>query len=232
MEVYAGFLVQTDYEIGRPLDAVKAEGHNEDTAVFYIVGDNGASAEGGFDGHDEVTVDGKTAPIEERLQHIDDLGGEFFINHHATAWAWALNSPFQWAKEVASHLGGTRDPLIVSWPGHVQAGSLRGQFAHVNDIAPTLLEMAGITPPDTVNGFKLTPFEGRGLVYTFNDADAPSRHAVQYFEMLGSRGIYRDGWWAGSFNHLPWGFGPNGPTAAPNPKPWELYHLDQDFSQA
>jgi arylsulfatase len=233
MEVYAGFLEQTDYEIGRLLDAVKAAGHNEDTAIFYIPGDNGASAEGGFEGRDQVTPSGATAPLAERLQHIPDLGSELFLNHYATAWAWALNSPFQWAKEVASHLGGTRDPLVVSWPGHIRAaGGLRSQFAHVNDIAPTLLEMAGITAPETVAGIRQTPFEGKSLVYTFDNADAPSRHTVQYFEMLGSRGIYKDGWWAGSFNHLPWAFGPNGSAATPDPKPWELYHLDQDYSQA
>ncbi len=232
MEVYAGFLEQTDYEVGRLLDAVKAQGHDQDTAVFYIPGDNGASAEGGFEGRDAVSVDGKDAPLAERLEHLNDLGGEMFMNHYATAWAWALNSPFQWAKEVASHLGGTRDPLVVSWPGHIQGGGLRSQFSHVNDIAPTILEMAKITPPETVDGFRQTPFEGKSLVYTFDNADAPSRHTVQYFEMLGSRGIYKDGWWAGSFNHLPWAFGPNGSQTAPDPKPWELYNLDQDYSQA
>ncbi len=233
MEVYAGFLEQTDYEIGRLLDAMKAAGHNEDTAVFYIPGDNGASAEGGFEGRGAVTVDGQTAPLAERLDRINDLGSEMFMNHYATAWAWALNSPFQWAKEVASHLGGTRDPLVVSWPGHIKAaGGMRTQFAHVNDIAPTLLEMAGIKAPETVNGIRQTPFEGQSLVYTFDNPDAPGRHTVQYFEMLGSRGIYKDGWWAGSFNHLPWAFGPNGSAAAPDPQPWELYHLDQDYSQA
>ena len=232
MEVYAGFLEQTDYEVGRLLDAVQAQGHTQDTAIFYIPGDNGASAEGGFEGHDAVTVDGKDAPLAERLDHVNDLGGEMFMNHYATAWAWALNSPFQWAKEVASHLGGTRDPLVVSWPGHIQGGGLRSQFTHVNDVAPTILEMAGITPPEIVGGFHQTPFEGKSLVYTFENPDAPSRHTVQYFEMLGSRGIYKDGWWAGSFNHLPWNFGANGSQTAPDPKPWELYNLDQDYSQA
>lgn len=233
MEVYAGFLAQTDYEVGRLLQSIKAAGHDQDTAVFYIVGDNGASAEGGYEGRDSVNAGGKALPLAERLQHIDDLGGELFMNHYATAWAWALNSPFQWAKEVASHLGGTRDPLIVSWPGHIKgAGGLRTQFTHVNDIAPTLYELAGIKPPDVVNGVPQRPFEGTSLVYTFDHPEEASRHTVQYFEMLGSRGIYKDGWWAGSFNHLPWPTGPAPSTSTPEKNPWELYHLDEDYSQA
>jgi len=234
MEVYAGFLAQTDYEVGRLLQAVRAEGHVEDTAVFYIVGDNGGSAEGGFEGHDGVTVDNKTRPIEERLEHLDDLGSELFSNHYATAWGWSSNTPFQWAKEVASHLGGTRDPLIVSWPGHIKgAGELRTQFHHVVDIAPTVFELAGVQFPEVVNGVKQIPLEGTSMVYTFDHPDEPSHHKVQYFEMLGSRGIYRDGWWAGSFHHLPWQSGPvqqDRPT--PENNPWELYNLDQDYSQA
>ncbi len=233
MEVYAGFLSHTDYEVGRLLAAIRADGHVEDTIVFYIPGDNGASAEGGFEGHDAVGIDGKAPGVMDRLEHIDDLGGEIFLNHYATAWAWALNSPFQWAKEVASHLGGTRDPLIVSWPGHVaQPEVVRTQFTHVNDIAPTIYELASITPPTEVKGVNQTPLEGVSLAYTFNHPDAPSRHKVQYFEMLGSRGIYQDGWWAGSFNHLPWPTGRSPFNSPPEAKPWELYHLDGDYSQA
>ena len=234
MEVYAGFLAQTDYEVGRLLQTIRAEGHVEDTAIFYIVGDNGGSAEGGFEGRDGVGVDGKPRPLEERLQHADDLGSELFSNHYATAWGWASNAPFQWAKEVASHLGGTRDPLIVSWPGHIKdAGALRTQFHHVNDIAPTILEIAGVQFPDVVNGVSQIPLEGTSMVYSFDHPDEPSRHKTQYFEMLGSRGIYQDGWWAGSFHHLPWQSGPvqqDRPT--PENNPWELYNLNEDYSQA
>jgi arylsulfatase len=233
MEVYAGFLAQTDYEVGRLLAGVREDGHVEDTIVFYIVGDNGASAEGGSAGRDAIKSDGAAPAIADRLQTIDDLGSEIFLNHYATAWAWALNSPFQWAKEVASHLGGTRDPLIVSWPGHIsQSGAIRSQFSHVNDIVPTIYEIAAITPPTEVDGIKQIPLEGHSLAYTFEHPEAPSEHKVQYFEMLGSRGIYQDGWWAGSFNHLPWPIGPNNVTLPPDTKPWELYRLDDDYSQA
>ncbi|HEY4904309.1 MAG TPA: arylsulfatase [Candidatus Sulfotelmatobacter sp.] len=233
MEVYAGFLAQTDYEVGRLLAGIRADGHNEDTIVFYIPGDNGSSAEGTLEGRDGVNIDGKAPSVTERLEKIDDLGSELFLNHFATAWAWSLNTPFQWAKEVASHLGGTRDPLIVSWPGHItQAGGIRSQFTHINDVAPTIYELASITPPAEVNGIKQTPLEGVSFAYTFDHPDAPGRHKTQYFEMLGSRGIYKDGWWAGSFDHIPWPTEKSPFNSAPEPKPWELYHLDEDFSQA
>ncbi len=151
MEVYAAFLAQTDYEVGRLLDAIRANGHTEDTAVFYIVGDNGASAEGGTDGRDAVTAEGQPLSLAERWSQYDDLGSETFTNMYATAWAWATNSPFQWAKRVASHLGGTRDAMVVSWPGHVRStGELRSQFHHVIDIAPTIFELAGIQAPKVV----------------------------------------------------------------------------------
>jgi arylsulfatase A-like enzyme len=233
MEVYAGFLAHTDHEVGRLLAGIRADGHNEDTIVFYIPGDNGASAEGGYEGRDAVGVEGKAPNVTDRLANIDDLGGEMFLNHYATSWAWALNSPFQWAKEVASHLGGTRDPLVVSWPGHItQTGGVRSQFTHVNDIAPTIYELASITPPAEVNGIKQTPIEGVSFAYTFDHPDEPGRHKVQYFEMLGSRGIYKDGWWAGSFNHLPWPTDRSPFNSPPETKAWELYHLDDDYSQA
>jgi len=163
----------------------------------------------------------------------DPIQLELFNNHFATTWAWGLNAPFQWAKEVASHLGGTRDPLIVSWPGHIiQTGGVRSQFTHVNDVAPTIYELASITPPAEVNGIKQTPLEGVSFAYTFDHPNAPGRHNVQYFEMLGSRGIYKDGWWAGSFNHIPWPTERSSVNSPSEPKPWELYHLDIDFSQA
>ena len=233
MEVYAGFLAQTDYEIGRLLEAIRAGGHTDDTAVFYIAGDNGASAEGGVDGRDAVDAEGRPLSVAERWSRYDALGSEAFSNHYATAWAWATNSPFQWAKRDAAHLGGTRDPLVISYPGRIRnVGGLRSQFHHVIDIAPTVYELAGIKVPDVVNGVKQTPLEGISLVYTFDNPDAPERRRVQYFEMLGSRGMYKDGWWAGSFNHLPWGGLASEPAIPPDRRPWELYNLDQDYSQA
>ena len=233
MEVYAGFLAQTDYEVGRLLEAIRANGHTEDTVVIYIAGDNGASAEGGAEGRDAVTADGRPESLEARWNQYDALGSETFTNMYATAWAWATNSPFQWAKRVASHLGGTRDAMVVSWPGHIRAaGGLRSQFLHIVDIAPTIFELAGVQVPTVVNGVKQTPLEGTSLAYTFDQADAPSRHHVQYFEMLGSRAIYKDGWWAGSFNHLPWNGPSDAPSLPPEQRSWELYNLDQDYSQA
>jgi arylsulfatase len=235
MEVYAAFLAQTDFEIGRLLANIRAENHTEYTIVFYIAGDNGASAEGGPEGIDAYTVDGKKQTTEERLQHIDDLGGELFINHYSAAWAWATNTPFQWSKQVASHLGGTRDPLIVSWPGHINdAGGLRTQFHHVTDIAPTLYELAGVQLPDMVNGVKQLPLEGVSMVYSFDRPDQPSAHKIQYFEMLGNRGIYKDGWWAGSRHLLPWQSSQlaNWEQHSPEQNPWELYNLNADYSQA
>ena len=233
MEVYAGFLAHTDYEIGRLLQNIKAEGHNEDTIVFYIPGDNGASAEGGIEGHDALTADGKPRSIEERLAHSSEMGSDLYLNQYASGWAFATCTPFQWSKQVASHLGGTRDPLIVSWPGHIKdAGGLRSQFHHITDIAPTIYELAGVQFPNSVNGVKQLPLEGFSMVYSFDHANQPSPHRVQYFEMVGNRGIYKDGWWAGSRHLLPWDLSAHWLDRLPENNPWELYNLDADYSQA
>jgi arylsulfatase len=233
-EVYAGFLAQTDYEVGRLLQAIQDEGKADNTLVFYIVGDNGASGEGGLDGYENGgPYNSKTASIATRLEHEDQFGGEFFSNHYAAAWAWGLDAPYQWTKQVASHLGGTRDPLIVSWPAHIKdAGGIRSQFTHVTDIAPTIYEVTGIKFPDVVNDAKQIPLEGKSLVYTFDNPDAPSHHNLQYFEMVGNRGIYKDGWWAGARHALPWEIGTTGYLKPIGQHPWELYDLDHDFSQA
>ncbi len=233
MEVYAGFLAHTDYEIGRLLRNIKAEGHDQDTVVFYIPGDNGASAEGGLEGHDVMTIDGKSRSVAERLPHASELGSELYLNQYASGWAFAMCTPFQWSKQVASHLGGTRDPLIVSWPGHIRdAGGLRTQFHHITDIAPTIYELAGIQFPESVNGVKQLPLEGASMVYSFDHADQPSPHRVQYFEMVGNRGIYKDGWWAGSRHLLPWDLAAHWDDRKPEDNPWELYNLTADYSQA
>jgi arylsulfatase len=231
MEVYAGFLEQTDYEVGRLLDAVKARSQADNTLVLYIVGDNGASGEGGLEGQESGGPYDANAAIPVRLQYIDSLGSETFANHYAAAWAWGADSPFQWMKQVASHLGGIRDPLIVSWPARIKGAGLRTQFTHITDIAPTIYEATGIRFPDAVNGVPQIPLEGQSLLYTFDHPEAPSRHTLQYFEMLGSRGIYKDGWFAGARNMLPWEIFVKGFLQASGNQ-WELYDLAHDYSQA
>jgi arylsulfatase len=232
-EVYAGYTEQADYEIGRLLDAVHDEGQENNTIVLWIFGDNGASAEGGLEGHDARDVDGKNKTIEARSDISELLGSELYMNHYAASWAWALNSPFQGTKQDAGHLGGTTDPLVVYWPGHVKSG-VRGQFSHVNDIAPTIYDIIGINLPDEVDGVKQIPLEGKSLVYTFDHPDAPTRHTLQYFTTSGNRAIYKDGWWAGNRFHATWE--PNFYAAATDKDidahPWELYNLNDDYSQA
>ena len=222
-ELYAAYLAETDYELGRLLEDLKASKHVEDTAVFLIVGDNGASGEGGLEG----TI-GYKATVQEQLAHLDEFGSRDLANHVESAWAWAAVTPFQWMKQVASHLGGTTDPLIVSWPGHINgSGDLRSQFSFITDLAPTIFELAHIQFPSEVDGVKQLPLAGTSLAFSFADPQAPSRHNVQYFEMVGNRGIYQDGWWAGSRQGVPWEFVDRG-----DPLPWELYNLTNDFSQA
>jgi arylsulfatase len=231
-EVYAGFLEQTDYEVGRVLEAIRQEGKGDNTLVLYIVGDNGASAEGGPNGQDFREADGKPASLATRLSRIDELGSDAVRNHFAAAWAWGLDAPFQWTKQVASHLGGTRDPLVVSWPSKIkEKGTIRGGFHHVTDIAPTIYEATGIKFPEEVDGVKQLPLEGQSFVDSFTDPSAKSRHTVQYFEKVGNRGIYKEGWWAGARHVVPWA------SQAERAKeigqhPWELYNLEQDYSQA
>ncbi|MDR3437394.1 arylsulfatase [Telmatospirillum sp.] len=233
MEVYAAFLEQTDHEVGRLLHALQEEGKVDDTLVFYIAGDNGGTPEGGLEGHDVLTPDGKNASVSERLQQIEYLGSDLYDNVYAAGWAWASSTPFQWMKQVASHLGGTRDPLIVSWPRHIpDEGGLRGQFQHVTDIAPTIYEVAGIQFPDAVDGVKQLPLEGKSFAASFAHSDAPSTHHVQVFESMGNRGIYKDGWWAGARHLVPWEFWAKSNTAEIGQHPWELYNLAEDYSQA
>jgi len=223
-ELYAAYLAETDYELGRLLNDIQAGGHTNDTAVFIIVGDNGASGEGGLEG----TI-GYPATVPEQLARLDEFGSRDLANHVESAWAWAAVTPFQWMKQVASHLGGTTDPLIVSWPGHIKdEGGLRSQFSFATDIAPTIYELAKVQFPQEVDGVKQLPLEGSSLAFSFDDPQAPSRHNLQYFEMVGNRGIYQDGWWAGSRQGVPWSM----PGGRGEPGPWELYNLTNDFSQA
>jgi len=224
MEVFAGFLAQTDYEIGRLVHAAQSGPGGDNTLIFYIAGDNGGSAEGGFTGGDPPYT------IKESLEHADDLGSELYMNQYASGWAYATSTPFQWMKEIASHYGGTTDPLVVSWPARIKDhGGLRSQFGHVNDIAATIYDVTGIPFPAEIDGVKQVPLDGTSLAYTFDHADAPSRHRLQVFEQYGNRAIYQDGWVAAARHALPW-FSPRSDDF--DHDRWELYHVAEDFSEA
>jgi arylsulfatase A-like enzyme len=234
-EVYAAFTEQTDYEIGRLLKDIEDSGKSSNTLVIEIFGDNGASAEGTPYGYDARDVQGKPLTIQQRLAQSDADGSELYMNHFAAAWAWALSSPFQGTKMDSAHLGGTTDPMVVSWPARIpQGGGLRAQFQHINDIAPTIYEAAEVRFPDVVNGTTQLPIEGSSFLYTFDHPDEPSHHHVQYFAMVGNTAIYKDGWWAGHHYWSPWEKGSpwNGGAGAANNHPWELYNLNEDYSQA
>jgi arylsulfatase A-like enzyme len=232
MEVFAAFAAHTDYEIGRIIDAIEAIGERDNTLIFYEVGDNGASAEGGMAGmFNEMTYfNGIAETVPEMLKNIDKWGGPETFPHMAAGWAVAGNTPFMWTKQVASNFGGTRNPLVISWPRRIKAaGEIRSQFQHVTDLAPTVLEAAGLPEPTTVNGVAQLPMEGVSLLYTFDDAKAAGRHKTQYFEILGNRAIYSDGWVAATVHKAPWEAAPRRPLAE---DVWELYHVDEDFSQS
>ena len=238
MEVYAGYLSVTDYEVGRLLKDLQDSGDAQHTLVFYIVGDNGGSAEGGLEGSDTnfATIEGSHRTVPEMLEHLSDLGSVDYDNHYAAGWSWATSTPFQWMKQIASHFGATRDPLIVSWPGHtIHSEIIRSQFSHVNDIAPTIYDAAGITFPDVVNGVKQVPLEGKSIVPTFADPNVKSQHRVQYFEIFGNRAIYKDGWVAAARRYKPWEIFSNPASLFRgnfDKDRWELYHVDEDFSEA
>ena len=232
MECFAGFLAHTDHHIGRVIDAARAQ--ERETLVIYLSGDNGASAEGTIHGAWSAPSfqNGVHEDPEWLLEHIDDFGTAKCENHFNVGWAWALDAPFQWMKQVASHFGGTRNGLAIEWPGQIDdRGGLRSQFHHAVDIAPTILEAAGITAPDTVNGITQEPFHGIPMGYSYAD-DGPSKRTTQYFEILGNRAIYNDGWIASCFHgRVPWirmqGFEFDGPQ-----EQWELYDVKNDFSQS
>jgi len=233
MEVFAGFTAHTDHEVGRLLEALRSRPDFENTLVIYIAGDNGSSAEGGVNGTiDEVSYyNGIELPWESALPHLEELGGPKFHNHFPVGWAWAMNTPFQWTKQVASHFGGTRNPMVLSWPGRIKDnGGMRSQFHHVVDIAPTIYEIAGITPPEVLNGVPQDPIEGTSIAYTFDDAKAPERRRTQYFEIYANRAIFHDGWCAASLANVPWI--PQKKPLDLSEVPWELYHIEKDFSQA
>jgi arylsulfatase len=235
MEVYAACLSYCDYNVGRVIQSVADSGDLDNTIIIYIQGDNGASAEGTPQGSSNeigVAANGVPESLDYLVSIMDDLGGPMHFNHYPVGWAHAMDTPFQWTKQVASHFGGTRNGMVISWPKHMQkTDEVRSQFCSVIDIAPTILEATGITEPKVINGVKQKPMEGFSLVYSFDDAKAPTHHQTQYFEMFANRGIYQDGWMANTTPlRLPW---VNvGPSPAPNDFKWELYHIAEDFSQA
>ncbi|HEY9263685.1 MAG TPA: arylsulfatase [Mycobacterium sp.] len=234
MEVYAAFLEHTDHHVGRLLDAL--EPVLDDTLVYLIVGDNGASAEGTLQGaYNEMANFNGMADIETPeflVSKLDEFGGENSYGHYAVGWAWAMDTPYQWTKQVASHWGGTRNGTIVHWPNGIRdKGGHRNQFSHVIDFAPTVLEAAGIPAPTLVNGVMQSPYEGTSMVYSFNDADVAERHETQYFEMFCNRGIYHKGWSAVTKHRTPWAMG--GQTMpAFDDDVWELYDGNSDWTQA
>ncbi|MFO7571717.1 MAG: arylsulfatase [Gaiellaceae bacterium] len=248
MEVFAGFSENADWNVGRLLDAIEELGDLENTLVFYIWGDNGASMEGTITGSfNEMTfLNGIPLTPEQQMQLIDQYGGIDALGgidtapHYAAAWAWAGNTPFQWGKQTGSHLGGTRNPMAVSWPRRIgEAGPVRSQFTHCIDVGPTILEAAGVPAPRAVDGIEQEPMDGTSFLHTFADPDGEERHTVQYFESMGSRAIYQDGWWAcARLDRIPWDFSPEtmkrlAPGAYdPEQDTWELYYLPDDFSQA
>ena len=248
MEVYAGYQENTDHAVGRVLQAIQEIGLADNTLVIYIFGDNGASMEGTENGtfNEIITLNGIPVTAEQQLKAIkaygglEKWGGPDMDPHYAASWAWAGNTPFKWGKQVASHLGGIRNPMVVSWPKRIKdKGGLRSQFTHCTDIAPTILEAAGLPQPKEVNGVGQMPMHGVSFLSTFDDAKAPSRHTQQYFEILGNRAMYKDGWIAcWRPDRIPWKLDP--PTLArfaadkwnPDNDKCELYNLDEDFSQA
>ncbi|RJF98551.1 arylsulfatase [Noviherbaspirillum saxi] len=233
MEVFAAFGAHTDYHMGRIVDAIKQMPGADNTIFIYLVGDNGASAEGGLEGSTNQFrfFNGAAEKWQDNLKLIDELGGPKHFNHFPAGWANAMNTPFQWTKQIASHFGGVRNPMIVSWPARIKdKGGLRSQFTHVIDIAPTLYELTGITPPTQLNGMQQKPIEGTSFFYTFDDALAKGRHATQYFTMGVNRGIYHDGWMASALAFVPWQYDRS--KFDLNKQKWELYHIDKDFSQA
>jgi arylsulfatase len=236
MEVYAAALSHMDHHINRILDAVEETGEMDNTLIIYLVGDNGASAEGSPDGLlNEMTFFNNIAvPFEDTYARMDELGGPNTFGHFPAAWAHAMDTPFQWTKQIASHFGGTRNALAISWPAKIKArgGEVRPQFHHVIDIMPTILEATGIPAPASINGVAQSEIEGVSMVYSFNDAKAPSHRRTQYFEMFGNRAIYNDGWVAATTPpEAPW-VSVTKDSDPINDWDWELYHIAEDFSQA
>ena len=236
-ENFAGYAAYTDNELGRVIQAVKDMGKLDNTLIIYISGDNGTSAEGTLEGtFNQMTAYNGILTLPEAVQmlHYEDWGSDKTYPHMSVAWSWAFDTPFKWTKQVASHFGGTRQGMVISWPGHIaDVGGIRTQFHHIIDIVPTILEATGIKAPEVVNGIKQKPIEGVSMAYTFDaaNAKAPSKRDTQYFEMFANRGIYHDGWYACTTPPEPvWLLGAK-PLPPVNDYKWELYHITEDYSQ-
>ncbi|KAA5544350.1 sulfatase-like hydrolase/transferase [Roseiconus nitratireducens] len=233
MEVFAAYGLHVDQQVGRVLDYVATLPDADNTLVIYIIGDNGSSAEGGLPGtlNENAIFNGYQMKIEDILPHLDEIGTEKHFNHFPAAWAHAMDTPFQWTKQVASHLGGTRNVMLMKWPARYdKGGQIRSQFTHVIDVAPTILEAAGIEEPRSVNGTAQTPIQGKSFLASLSNPDTEEHRTSQYFELFANRGMYKDGWWAGSMAFEPWN--PNRKDFDPLAAEWELYNLEEDFSQA
>ena len=232
MEVYAGFAEHTDHEVGRLVQSIEEMGLLDNTLFIYIVGDNGASAEGGPDGtfNEMLALNGIVSEVSSQLAYIDEWGGPNTFPHFSVGWAHATNTPFQWTKQVASHFGGTRNAMVIHWPRGIKVkGEIRSQFHHVVDVAPTVLEAVGLPEPNSVNGTAQYPMDGVSMLYAAADAKAADRRTTQYFEMFGNRGIYSNGWVAATRHSVPWVMAQ---LPALESDRWELYNVAEDFSQA
>jgi hypothetical protein len=234
--VYAAFMEHTDYHVGRLIDSLRDLEILDDTLIYLILGDNGASAEGTLQGAFNELANFNGLPELETpefmMSKLEDFGGEESYGHYAVGWAWAMDTPYQWTKQVASHWGGTRNGTVVHWPrGIKDKGATRNQFSHVIDVAPTVLEAAGLAEPTMVNGVLQSPYEGTSMVYSFTDANAPERHETQYFEMFCNRGIYHKGWSAVTKHRTPWEMGQQKMPAFDDDV-WELYDGSKDWTQA
>jgi hypothetical protein len=236
-DVYGAYLAYTDHQIGRVIQAVEDNGQLDNTLIIYIAGDNGASAEGMLNGtpNEFTTFNGVEVPVTAQLLWYPFWGSDKTFPHFAAPWAWAMSTPFKWVKQVASHFGGTAQGMAISWPGHIgDPGGIRRQFHHFIDIVPTILEATGIPAPDTLDGIKQRPMDGVSLAYTWDKANAgaPTRHGTQYFEMLGNRAIYHEGWVAATTPAtLPWELSTKPAPDVISGYKWELYNVKEDPTQ-
>jgi len=231
MEIFAGFAEHTDAQVGRIIDALEERGELDNTLFFYIVGDNGSSAEGGMIGmfNENTYFNGVQETLDMQLSRLDKLGTDATYNHFAAGWAVAGNTPFTWTKQVASNFGGTRNGMVLHWPAGIKSkGEVRSQFHHVIDVAPTIYEAASLPIPRSVFGIEQRPMEGLSMNYSFDNAKAEDARKTQYFEMIGNRAIYHEGWFAGTIHKAPWEAQPRRPLTEDI---WELYNVNEDFSQ-